>query len=49
MNVYTHMRMDEKARAVASIPGPITARQNGDAPNGLPKGEEGKTGAGFAG
>jgi hypothetical protein len=29
MNVYTHMGMDEKARAVASIPGPLNGRENG--------------------
>ena len=40
MNVYTHMGMDEKAKAVRSIPGPVDARPNGEAPNGLPKVKE---------
>lgn len=40
MNVYTHMGMDEKARAVRSIPGPISARPNREAPNDLPKVKE---------
>lgn len=40
MNVYTHMGMDEKARAVRSIPGPVAARPNGEAPNDLPKVDE---------
>lgn len=34
MNVYTHMGMDEKARAVASIPGPVNTQQNGEAADG---------------
>lgn len=37
------MGMDEKARAVRSIPGPVDARPNGEAPNGLPRVKENET------
>lgn len=43
MNVYTQMGMDEKARAVRSIPGPVDARPNGEVPHGHSKGGESKS------